>query len=350
MRIFSYRNKHRAKILLLVLGAALLAYGIFVLCRFIYVQRFLVYTDSEVQLNYDQDLHSSRPVETPLSPDAFPMHIVTDDDTLSVGSQSEGALSSLSGYYLSTSMLRELDAVEDALDALEETPKALLFEMKSIYGNFYYASDLPGAITASADIDGISDLLRKYENAGRTYLIARIPAFTDNNFALDNQPSGLPMRSGALWMDDNGCYWLDPVDEDVQDYLISIAAELADMGFDEIVFDGFQIPDSKNIVYDTGELTREDILAEAAQRICSALEATPIRISFGSENPSVAQYSDRVYLTTDNGSAVEDMVAAVSSHLTDPNAQIVFQTASRDTRFDGYSILRPLVEKTIGDE
>ena len=25
-------------------------------------------------------------------------------------------------------------------------------------------------------------------------------AFTDNNFALDNQSSGLPLRSGALWM------------------------------------------------------------------------------------------------------------------------------------------------------
>lgn len=350
MRIFSYRNKQRAKILLLVLGAAVLVYGIFVLCRFIYLQRFLVYTDSEVQLNYEQDLQASRPTEAPLSPDAFPVQIVTDDDTLSVGSQSEGVLTSLSGYYLSTTMLLNLPAVEEALDALEETPHALLFEMKSIFGNFYYASDLPGAITSSADIDGIMDLIRKYSNTGRTYMIARIPAFTDNNFALDNQSSGLPMRSGALWMDDNGCYWLDPMDEDVQDYLISIATELAEMGFDEIVFDGFYIPDSKNIVYDSGELTREGVSAEAAKTICSALESLPVRISFGSEYPSVAQYSDRVYLTTDNGGAVEGLVASVSEHLTDPMTQIVFQTASRDTRFDGYSILRPLIEKTVSDE
>lgn len=348
MRIFSYRNKHRAKLLLLILAAAAVVLGLFVLCRFIYLQRFLVYTEDGVQLNYEQNLQAAKPTENPLSPDAFPVEIVTDDP-LAVGSHTEGELSALSGYYITTSMLLELEKVEEALSALDETPQALLFEMKSIYGNFYYASDLPGAITSSADIDGIMDLLRPYTNSGRTYLIARIPAFTDNNFALDNQSSGLPMRSGALWMDDNNCYWLDPMDEEVQDYLISIAAELADMGFDEIVFDGFHMPDSKNIVYDSGELTREGAAAEAAKIIRTALEPLSVRISFGSESPLVAQSTDRVYLTTSSGAAVEDLVAGVSEHLSDPKTQIVFQTASRDTRFDGYSILRPLVEKTVQD-
>ncbi len=344
MRIFSYRNKHRAKLLLLILAAAALLYGIFVLCRFIYVQRFLVYTDTGVELDYDQDLQSSRPDAQLLSPEDFPIEIVTDDP-LAAGSLTDGEMTTLSGYYLTTSMLLDLDAVTQALDALDETPQALLFEMKSIYGNFYYASDLPGAVTSSADIGGITNLLRQYSSSGRTYLIARVPAFTDNNFAIDNQSSGLPMRSGALWMDDNNCYWLDPLAEDVQDYLISIATELAEMGFDEIVFDGFQMPDSKNIVYDAGDLTRADAAAEAAEIIRTALDNLSVRISFGSEVPAVAQSSDRIYLTTDNGAAVEGLVAGVSEHLSDPKAQIVFQTASRDTRFDGYSILRPLIEK-----
>jgi len=216
--------------------------------------------------------------------------------------------------------------------------------MKSIYGNFYYSSDLPGAITANADTDGISDLILQYEEAGTTYLAARIPAFTDNNFALENQSSGLPLRSGALWMDENNCYWLDPLAEDVQEYLISIASELSRMGFDEIVFDGFRIPDSENIVYDSGQFTREEAAAEAAQILREALEPLPVRISFGSESPLVASCTDRVYLTTENGAEVPDMVAAVADQLADSHAQIVFQTASRDTRFHGYGILRPLIE------
>ncbi|MBQ6857227.1 MAG: hypothetical protein IJO13_08995, partial [Lachnospiraceae bacterium] len=56
MRVFSYRNKKRAKAVLLVLAAAIAILLLFILCRFIYLQRFLVYSDLEVKLDYEQDL------------------------------------------------------------------------------------------------------------------------------------------------------------------------------------------------------------------------------------------------------------------------------------------------------
>jgi len=344
LRVFSYRNKKRAKAVLLVLAAAIAILLLFILCRFIYLQRFLVYSDLEVKLDYEQDLQPENQESPTVHPEHFPLEIVPPEAVQQVGAAADSPMKPLSGYYITTNMLLNLPAVEAALDALETPPETLLFEMKSIYGNFYYPSDLRGAVTANADTDGISDLIVRYQDTGTTYLAARIPSFTDNNFALDNQPSGLPLRSGALWMDENNCYWLDPLAEDVQDYLISIATELAEMGFDEIVFDGFRIPDSENIVYDSGELTREGAAAEAARILREALEPLSIRISFGSDSAMVAKYTDRVYLTTDNGAAAAEMVAAVSGDLDDPHAQIVFQTASRDTRFDGYGILRPLIE------
>lgn len=344
MRIFSYRNKKRAKTALLILAALLAVLILFVICRFVYLQRFLVYTDQEVTLNYEQDLQASMQLQQPIDTSQFPLAIVEQEEVKQVGMTAEDPLKPLSGYYITTNMLLDLSSVAAALNALEEPPEALFFEMKSIYGNFYYSSDLPGAITANADTDGISNLIMQYQEAGTTYLAARIPSFTDNNFALDNQSCGLPLRSGALWMDENNCYWLDPLDEDVQDYLISLAYELSALGFDEILFDGFRIPDSENIVYDSGDLTREEAAAEAARILREALDPLSIRISFGSDSALVAEYTDRVYLTTDNGAAAAEMVAAVSEHLTDPHSQIVFQTASRDTRFDGYGILRPLIE------
>ncbi len=344
MRVFSYRNKKRAKIALLIAAALLAALVVFIICRFIYLQRFLIYGDQEVTLNFEQDLQASTQPQKPIDSTQFPAAILEQEEVQQVGMTAEDPLKPLSGYYITTNMLLDLSSVAAALDALEEPPEALFFEMKSIYGNFYYSSDLPGAITANADTDGISNLIMQYQEAGTTYLAARIPSFTDNNFALENQSSGLPLRSGALWMDENNCYWLDPLDEDVQDYLISLAYELSDLGFDEILFDGFRIPDSENIVYDSGELTREEAAAEAAKKLREALEPLSIRISFGSDSALVAAYTDRVYLTTDNGAAAAEMAAAVSEHLTDPHSQIVFQTASRDTRFDGYGILRPLIE------
>lgn len=346
MRVFSYRNKKRARAALLIFAAAAAILLLFIVCRFLYIQRFLVYSDQEVTLDYEQDLQPEYSEQPTVDPDHFPLKIVQQEDLQQVGAAVDSPMKPLTGYYVTTNMLLDLPSVEKALEALETPPEALLFEMKSIYGNFYYSSNLRGAITANADTDGISDLIRRYQEAGTTYLAARIPSFTDNNFALDNQRSGLPLRSGALWMDENNCYWLDPLAEDVQDYLISIATELAEMGFDEIVFDGFHIPDSQNIMYDSGELTREGAAAEAARILREALDPLSIRISFGSESSMVAKYTDRVYLTTNNGAAAAEMVAAVSEHLSDPYAQIVFQTASRDTRFDGYGILRPLIEGT----
>lgn len=320
-----------------------------IVCRLVYLQRFLVYTDGEVRLDYEQDLQKEGLSSDVPDKADFPLEIVPADQVQQAGADAASVLAPLSGYYVTTDMLLNLTAVEGALDALETAPTALLFEMKSIYGNFYYESDLRGAVTASADTGGISDLIARYQQSGTTYLIARIPSFTDNNFALSNQSSGLPLRSGALWMDENNCYWLDPLDEQVQDYLISLATELAQMGFDEIVFENFYIPDSQNIIYDSGEFTREEAAAEAARMLREALEPVGVRISFGSESKLVASYTDRVYLTTDNGASVSQLVESVSEALSDPSAQIVFQTASRDTRFEGYGILRPLIEGTSGE-
>ncbi len=344
MRVLSYRNKKRLKRGLVILAAVLAAILLFILCRFIYLQRFLVYTDQEVKLDYDQDLLAARDDLEEIDPEDFPLQMVAPDKNQVEEVTGDGPMQTLTGFYVTTSMLLDLNSVQESLASLEEKPKALLFEMKSIYGNYYYNSDLPGAITANADTDGITALIDQIQAEGGTYLAARIPSLTDNNFALENQSSGLPLRSGALWMNEENCYWLDPLAEDVQDMLIAMATELAHMGFDEIVFDGFYIPDSERIIYDSGELTREEAAAEAAKILLDALDHLPIRISFGSESPLVAEYTDRVYLTTDNGASVTKMVEAVSEPLDDPHTQIVFQTASRDTRFNGYGILRPLVE------
>lgn len=343
LRIFSYRNKRLVKKGLVILAVILAALLLFILCRFVYLQRFLVYGDGAVSLDYEMHLNPERKPEQETSLPSFSLEIV-EDDAQSAASLAEGPLKPLTGYYVTTSMLLDLPAVMTALKAMEEPPGTLLFEMKSIYGNFYYDTDISGTYTSSADIDGIEALIASYAQDGKTYLAARIPAFTDNNFALDNQSSGLPLKSGALWMDDNSCYWLDPMSEDVQAFLVAMAAELAEMGFDEIVFEGFRIPDSKNIVYDAGQWTREEAAAEAAKALRAALQDLPIRVSFGSESPMVAACTDRVYLTTDNGSKVADMVAEVEPYVEYPDSQIVFQTASRDTRFDGYGILRPLLE------
>lgn len=342
MRFFSYQNKRRIKIALAVFCSLILLLALFCLCRFLYLQRYLIYSDNEVTLDYSQDLDKTSTKAQTDTERVLP-EIITEEPVAQASSQTELPLQVLSGNYITTQMLLDMETVSSALSSLEDFPDTLMLDLKSIYGNFYYSSGTVGAITSSADIDAVDALIERLSAEKDLYLIARIASLSDTNFALANQSCGLPLRSGALWMSEEGCYWLDPMEEDVQDYLISIAQELAAMGFDEVVFDDFRIPDSKNIIYN-GDVAREEAAGEAASVIREKLSDLPIRVSFNSAVPNVASHSDRVFLVTEDGSAVADLVKSMKDSVEDPASEIVFLTPSRDTRFDGYGILRPLIE------
>ena len=342
MRIFSYRNKRTIKIGLLVLAGIAALFAILWICRFVYLQRFLVYSDGQVSLNYDQDLQRDQHKAAPLDPEDFPIRVTTPEEGAAVSGPVDDSAKQLAGYYITTNMLRDIPSVQAALDSLETRPRTVLFEMKSIFGNFYYDSDLFGQYAANADIEAIETLISTLK-AQDVYLIAKVPAFSDNNFALDNQSCGLPLSFGALWMDDAGCYWLDPMDEQVLNFLTAVAAELQKLGFDEILFDGYTIPDSTRIVYPK-EYTREEYAAQSAQLLKEALADLPVRVSFGSGSSLLAGIGDRLYLSGVEGSNVASAAAPLSEGLEDPAAQLVFLTPSRDTRFEDYSVLRPLVE------
>lgn len=342
MRIFSYRNKRRVKRLLLAVVILLAVLLFFCLIRFVYLQRFLVYENGNVRLDYNQNLVSQPQEETPWTDE--PVTIITEEAAVQVSNPLDEPRKALSGCYITTSMLTELDAVKAALSELDESPEAVLVDLKSIYGNFYYSSGLSGAtMTTAADVPAVDSFLSELAGQPGLYLVARVASLSDPNFALANQACGLPLRSGALWVDTNNCYWLDPMDELVQRYLVSIAQELASLGFDEVVFDDFRIPDSGNIIYTT-EYTREEAAGMAAQSIVEQLAGTPIRVSFNSSNALVAEHSERTYLVCEDGSQVSALVEGLSSVLDDPSTQVVFLTASRDTRFEGYGLLRPLIE------
>lgn len=342
MRIFSYRNKRRLKQLLLLLAVAAAVLFLCCVCRFIYLERFLVYSDGTIQLDYEQAL-DRQPQKSKPGWDPNEVQIITKDPAVQEVDAADEPMKQLTGYYITTEMLRDLDNVHAAMSETD-APQTVMMDLKSIYGNFYYNSGTYGAITAtSADTDAIEALIAQLDEQDGVYLIARIASLSDYNFALANQPSGLAMRSGALWMDSEGCFWLDPLSTTVQEHLVSIAQELALMGFDEIVFDDFRIPDSSNIVYNS-ELTREEAAAEGAAQIRTMLSTDSIRVSFNSSNPLVAEHSDRVYLVTESGSEVAGLVETMQETVEDPAAQIVFLTASRDTRFSSYGLLRPLIE------
>ena len=342
MSFFSYQNKRRIKTIVMIVLAIVVIVPLLFLCRCLCLAPHLVYTPDGVVLDYDLDANKQIQTIVPVW-DESNVTVIIDEPVSQTSTSVDMPLQILSGSYITTQMLLDMDSVQEAVAALPTMPDTVMLDLKSIYGNFYYSSDIHGAVTSSADIPAVNTLIKQLSSHRDLYLIARVASLSDTNFALEHQECGLPLRSGALWMSSAGCYWLDPMNEDVQEYLVAIATELAGLGFDEIVFDDFRIPTNTEIIYNN-ELTREKAAATAAEQIRERLQGVPIRVSFNSSNPGVAKHSDRVYLVTEDGSAVAGLVESVADCVDDPAAEIVFLTPSRDTRFDGYGILRPMIE------
>ena len=347
MRIFTYRNKRAVRKTARILGGVLLALALLVIGRVLYVQRYVTYTPEGVRLDYDQKIDYTG--QAPAEPDPAEYPFETVVDAAAQTDEEAEKQTRLDGYSISTTML--VNGVDQVRSALAEVDgyNAVVIDVKSIYGNFYYSTQLSGAPRADAlDISEVDKLIEELTGRSDLIVIARVPAFSDRRYALAHQSEGLPIWNGALWEGDDVCYWLNPYSNNVQGYLTSIAIELSQRGFDGVLFDDFYFPDSDRIMWNA-TITRDEAVLDAAANIADSLYGYGIEVLFGSAPTGAAAYADRVCITTDAAEDVNAIVEELSPSLTDPAAQIVFLTSSRDTRFAACGVIRPLIESDTAE-
>ena len=342
MRIFSYRNKRLLKRTLLIALAVLLGILALIVCRFIYLGRFVTYDNAGAHLDYEQHLTATRAPEPAVSDEDFSFDTVLDAASEEDGDTAQTA--KLTGYYITTTMLASgVDQVRAALSQADDY-NAVMVDVKSIFGSFYYSTAISGAAKATVlDIKQVDQLIAELAQQKGVTLIARVPAFSDPEYALKHQSQALPLYNGALWTDEHDCYWLNPYSNDVQGYLTSIALELAGLGFDEVLFDNFYVPDDSSIVWDTEAITQVAALETCAENLQANLTGSSIRLALGTEVSSVAQYASRVFITTEKANDVTRITQEMTDVLSNPSTQLVFITTSHDTRFDSSGLIRPLM-------
>ena len=140
-------------------------------------------------------------------------------------------------------------------------------------------------------------------------------------------------------MDGDGCYWLNPAREAIITYLMDIAKELRELGFDEVVFEDFYFPETSQIVFN-GDKTQT--LEETAQTLVDACATESFALSFVSDGSwNMPTGRSRMY-REDVSDAISLMEATQNLTMEDPAAQLVFITNNLDTRFEEYSVLRPI--------
>lgn len=343
MRFFSYRNKLRFQKIAAIVGSILAIAAILTAGVVAYLDRYIVYDHNGANLDVDWKEHSAASGAVKHSNiDAEITYVGTDDD-VAIGSTRK-----VSGYYITSEMLKDIPAVQETLSS--GAFYAVMIDVKDMYGLFYYPSGVSEARTASSvDVHAVAELIETLDEAG-VYLIARMPAFADQRYCLNHVELGLPIYSGALWADDNNCYWMDPGDPAVISYLETICTELQTMGFREVVLGGFQFPDTEAIVYDETEQSKEDVLISAATVLQADMSMMDLKISFGLDNEQVLPMlltEGRLYFEMDDGAAIHSLVSRHEEFIVTPDVQIVFLAESRDTRFDEYGHLSPAIQSAL---
>lgn len=335
----TYRTRRRLRRLGVFFGY-LIAISLLVwISWFMWLDRFVVYSGNEARLDFNWISHTEDAVVAE-PPEEATVAILYNEGGDKIDTSTE--LAHLTGYYVTTDDL--IDGVERVSAAIDQLPEesAVMLDLKNAYGTFYYSTKTQGSITSDqVDLTTVDKLIQTVTK-GKHYSIARIPAFRDKHFGLENAPYGdvLPHISGGyMWADEGGCYWMNPTSDKTMAYLISIVKELKELGFDEVVFTDFLIPDTEDLLF---EGDRPAALKQVADSIVSACGSNNFAISFASSDPnfSLPGGRSRLYLTGVDPSKVQS--AADAAAVADKQVNLVFLTDTNDTRFNAFSVIRPM--------
>lgn len=351
---FSYRTRRVLKRIFPVLSTVLVVLLVALVCWLIWLQRFVVYTPDGIVLDFGlqpptaSGLIPQRPgkdqvvVEYPNDyiPTVPPTQLPTEptDPTLpSVPDDPDvPGVRVLSGYYLEPKAVQE--DPEGVRRQMEQLPSgtAVLIRLANFWGYRYYTST-NGELVDEEDRQVMDELLAWLAESD-LYVIARLPAFRDYYYAVDNVSCGLATPMGYLWSDDDRCYWLDPTNDRVLTRLCQIARELKSLGVDEVVFDDFTMPDTEEIVF-SGD--RREAIYNAAEILAVACASTDFAVSFVTDDYDfrLPQSNCRLYIENAEPSEVEEILNRIQTP--DNKLQVVFFCGTFDNRFDGCSILRP---------
>ena len=201
--------------------------------------------------------------------------------------------------------------------------------LKDSAGHIYFAASgaAAGAVTTAEDT---AAALTEVTESGR-HTIARMSCFLDPIAAkADVEGMGLKNTGGYIFYDGNDLNWLDPSKPAARQYLCGLAAEIAQLGFDEILLTDLSYPTEgklDKIDYngaDRGESIRlfleelRAVLAEYGAALSVELPAETILSgrddTAGLVLADIAPLADRVYAVTTAGQipALTEAVAAAS--------------------------------------
>ncbi len=226
----------------------------------------------------------------------------------SASSQSAGAqVSGTKAVWLPVDTLTG-DGLESFIALAKKTGvNAVVVDIKLEDGTLTYASNLEAPKTAGAVADDAPDLvaaLTDLKDAG-IKPIARMSCFKD-------PIAKLAIRAGAIqykpnpqltWLDaskaNGGKSWLNPYSDVAAQYLIDIASEAVDMGFEQVMLESVQFPDKggSTAYYGKGSesISREEALSTFVTKMQDALQTKGVQVILSCPGDVAAGETSSVY-------------------------------------------------------
>ena len=334
----SYRSRKWLRRTLITLLTILIAGLLGWLSWVTWLGRYVVYTRDEgavLDMNLPPMSMEGNHIE-PTTQETVSIYYNEGDSAINTSTE----LTQVLGYYIEPEALeKDIDGVKKQISALP-TGTPVMITLKNIYGNFLYSSDVSSARSDAVSIEKVDELIAYLDKSGM-YTVAAVPALRDRNYGLNHTNDGIPdvaYKGGALWMDDEGCYWLNPGSQGTVSYLMQVATEIKGLGFDEVVFTEYYVPQNDRVMFD-GD--RAETLTAAAKSLLTACSTEKFAVSFvGKGDWKIPEGRSRLYMEGVDPMDVEKM--AMASQMKDPKIQVVFLTDLHDTRFEEYGVMRPL--------
>ena len=248
-----YKGKHRKRSILgialfilavLIVGAVVLFYSF---------QKYLVYGQDGVKLELPI-LATPAPVDESGNAQQFEdvqAELVVDPpDYSSVKTTADETTPELRALFVPAESVTDegIKSYQDKLSGYGAN--ALVIEVRPDSGQLSYASavSMAGAYGLSGTYD-LAAKVKELKDSG-IYLAAQINCCADNLLASRNPPIALHNAFGGVFTDADGSMWLDPYNADVRAYAAALVTELSEMGFDEVLLRGAEIPNTDQaIVY-----------------------------------------------------------------------------------------------------
>lgn len=193
--------------------------------------------------------------------------------------------SEVRGIYIPAQLLDDGAALSSTLETAAMSGfNTVLIDAKDASGSVLYLSDNEiGKKTgvAAEKLYDASDAAQKIKSAGLTPA-ARLHAFRDAAAAISERELAVRYYDTQVYWFDNspelgGKPWLNPYSEQAQQYIISLAEELCDSGFELIMLDSVQFPtglalDKAGYGGAEKNVSRSQVLSQFVEKVNKAVE------------------------------------------------------------------------------